>query len=105
MVLREALLDEMPPQVLDLLRDVGALVVEDQGDDVVRGMVLVGHESTRLVYEHAEFGHQSPKMKMARKTSPPLGGPGPFRQLIYSRFLETCLRVRRYVFNVSTFRI
>lgn len=95
MVLREALLDEMPSQVLDLLRDVGALVVENQGDDVVRGMVFVGTEITRLVYEHAELRHLSPKMKMAGKTSPPLGGPGPFGQpriyFFYSRLIEICL--------------
>ena len=95
MVLHEALLDEMPPQVLDLLRNVGALVVEDQGDDVVWGMVLVGPRITRLVYEHAELRHLSPKMKMAGKTSPPLGGPGPFGQpricFIYSRLIEICL--------------
>ena len=71
------------------------LVVEDQGDDVVRGMVLVGPEIARLVYEHAELRHLFPKMKMAGKTSPPLGGPGPFGQpricFIYSRLIEICL--------------
>lgn len=69
--------------------------MKDQGDDVVWGMVLVRPEITRFVYEYAEPRHLSPKTKVAGKTSPPLGGPGPFGQpriyFIYSRFLDLCL--------------
>lgn len=69
--------------------------MEDQRDDVVRGVVLVGPEITRLIYEHAKLRHLTPKMKMAGKTSPPLGGPGPLGQpricFIFSRLFEVCL--------------
>ena len=41
----EALLGEVAPQVPYLLGDVDALVVEEQGDDVVGGVGLVGPEN------------------------------------------------------------
>ena len=65
MVLREILLDEMALQVVDLLRDVGALIVKDQGDDVVRGVVLVRPEIARFVYEYAEPRALAPNTKVA----------------------------------------
>ena len=82
MGLGEALLSEVAPQVPNLLGDVDALVVEEQGDDVVGGMGLVGPEIARLVDEDAQLGHRFLLwiQKMAGKTSPPLGGPGPFGQ-------------------------
>ena len=82
MDLGEALLSEVAPQVPNLLGDVDTLVVEEQGNDVVGGMGLVGPEIARLVDEDAQLGHRFLLwiQKMAGKTSPPLGGPGPFGQ-------------------------
>ena len=68
---RKALLDEMPLQVLDLIGDVEPLLVEEQRDDVVRGMALVGAEVSRFVDEHAQLAHRTfPRKEKWRGKSP-----------------------------------
>lgn len=58
---RESSFHKMLLQIRDLLGNALTLIMENEGDQIVRRMPLVGTKIAGLVYEHTKIRHMLPR--------------------------------------------